>query len=115
MTKTIYKGQFALDKWVDEQSMRASLGESERKHKIAAAQLLAKTKIDGKEFSKWNLATLIAPPTRTPRTITNDILNGPITINHRQGGKSSTRIISHTSSRSLTSVWIVRTFPSIQY
>lgn len=91
MTKTIYKGQFALDKWVEEQSMRAALGESERKHKIAAAQLLAKTKIDGKEFSKWNLATIIAPPTRTPRTITNDILNGPITINHRQGGKSSTK------------------------
>lgn len=88
--KTItYTGELAIDKWIKQQQLKESIGESERKHKIASAKLLAQTKIGGKIFAKWNLTTLIAPPLRTPITITNDILSGPMTINRRQGGKTS--------------------------
>tara|TARA_R110000787_G_scaffold9962_4_gene34357 strand:+ start:820 stop:1815 length:996 start_codon:yes stop_codon:yes gene_type:complete len=89
MKVTAYTGQSAINEWIKQQQLKERIGESERKHKIAAAKLLAKTKIAGKEFAKWNLATLIAPPMRTPITITNDILSGPMTINRRQGGKTS--------------------------
>ena len=84
-------GQEALNQWIEEQTTREAIGESERKHKLASAALLLETQIAGTKFADWDLGELIYPPLRTPKTITRDIFNGPMSINRHAGGKTSVK------------------------
>lgn len=82
-------GKYAIDNWknkIKTAYQDDALGESEKKNKLRSANRLSNQNIFGKRFKDWNLNELISGD-RTPYAVSEQIINGDITINHGQCNK----------------------------